>query len=79
MLSEILRTLGYTVPKYAMRSMLKDLTQDDAFDLVLTDVVMPGMSGYDLVRNMELKNIDIPAIMMMVSPAPKRGMIRSIQ
>ncbi|MFZ0545302.1 MAG: response regulator [Candidatus Promineifilaceae bacterium] len=35
-----------------------------AFDLVITDVRLPGMSGFDLVRKIKALNADIPIIMI---------------
>lgn len=34
------------------------------FDLVLTDIQMPGMSGYDLTRAVKARNVDVPVILL---------------
>ncbi|MBI2462378.1 MAG: response regulator, partial [Candidatus Rokubacteria bacterium] len=33
-------------------------------DLVLLDVMMPGMSGWDLLRALRQKGVDVPIIML---------------
>ncbi|CAA0353770.1 unnamed protein product [Arabidopsis thaliana] len=38
----------------------------DSFDLVLSDVHMPGMSGYKLLQQVGLLEMDLPVIMMSV-------------
>jgi CheY-like chemotaxis protein len=38
--------------------------QDPAFDLVLTDVVMPGMNGLQLARELRADRPDLPIILM---------------
>lgn len=50
--SEVLREIGYRVtascdPHIALREFRND---PDAFDLLMTDLSMPGMSGFDLIR-----------------------------
>ena len=36
----------------------------DSFDLVLTDLAMPGMSGTDLARRLREIRLDLPVILM---------------
>src|SRR5687768_8603866 len=41
-----------------------DLIERQHFDLVLSDVRMPGMNGVDLFRRIRSKNTDIPVLLM---------------
>lgn len=43
-----------------------DMLQDNRFDLVLLDVMMPGMSGYDVCREIKRDNLagDVPVIFL---------------
>ena len=69
MLSEMgqnmLQRLGYQVT--VRRSSLEALTtfqnQPDAYDLVITDQTMPGMTGIDLARRMLQLRSDLPIIL----------------
>ena len=36
----------------------------EAPDLILLDVMMPGMSGWDLCRELRRRGLDIPVIML---------------
>jgi len=60
-----LQRLGYQVTtQQSAQSALQEIEDDpQAFDLVLTDYAMPGMSGLDLAR--EVKRIsDLPVVLM---------------
>lgn len=50
MLSELLQKGGLTVIEAANGIEAKEKIQTKAPDLVITDVVMPGMNGYELCR-----------------------------
>src|SRR5215468_1621035 len=54
LLRELLTSRGYEVLSTTEPQEAKELVHSEKPDLVLMDVVMPGMSGYDLCR--ELKN-----------------------
>lgn len=62
---EMLEPLGYTVSvkTNSFDALETFLAQPDAFDLVITDMTMPGLTGSELAR--ELMNIrpDIPVIL----------------
>jgi putative two-component system response regulator len=54
LLQELLSSRGYEVLSSTEPQEAKDLVHSEKPDLVLMDVIMPGVSGYDLCR--ELKN-----------------------
>ena len=50
MANEILQTAGYktTTANNAIKAI--DLLNENSYDLLFTDVIMPGMTGYQLVK-----------------------------
>jgi len=61
---DILRSEGYhAVPATSAPEALEAFEKED-FDLVVTDFVMPGMSGLDLAREIRAKNSKFPIIVM---------------
>ncbi len=62
---QMLGSLGYTVT--ALNSGLKALelfkVKKDQFDLVVTDMTMPGMTGLKLAENLKLLRPDIPIVL----------------
>ena len=61
---DILRTEGYhAVPAVNATEALEAFERED-FDLVVTDFLMPGMSGLDLARTIRDKNPKFPIIVM---------------
>jgi len=63
-LSEILRGDGCQVETAADGSEAQAHLEKASFDLVLTDVVMPNMDGYDLFQYAREKHPDLPVLMM---------------
>jgi len=41
----------------------------DAFDVVLTDVVMPGCTGLDILRAVRERDLDVPVVLVTGSPS----------
>jgi two-component system NtrC family sensor kinase len=53
--------LGYTVTSVASaRAALQALEEDPALELVVTDVMMPGGTGIDLLREARKRGVDLP-------------------
>ncbi len=46
--ARLLEHLGYSVEMVGDPTLVLDILEADGFDLVLTDVVMPGMTGVEL-------------------------------
>jgi CheY-like chemotaxis protein len=62
LVSRILQHGGYEV--LAFPSGAKLLAVDESYDLLLTDVVMPGMSGVELANRLISKNPDLKVLLM---------------
>ena len=61
---DILRAEGYhAVPALSAAEALEAFQNED-FDLIVTDFLMPGMSGLDLARAVRNKNPKFPIIVM---------------
>jgi CheY-like chemotaxis protein len=56
-LAELLRTAGYDVVAVGSGQEALDLLQRAPADLILTDLYMPDMSGWDLVREIRARNL----------------------
>src|SRR5207247_9938215 len=41
-----------------------ELALTEAPDLILLDIMMPGKSGWDVCRELRLKGLDVPVIML---------------
>lgn len=62
----VLELGGYTVvPSYSGEEALRKLEKDKV-DLVLLDIMMPGMSGWDVFNRIKKKNKDIKVAFMSV-------------
>ena len=65
---ELLKTVfqkqGYRVETSLSARKALDMIEEDSFDLILTDIKIPGMSGMDLLKKVKEMNSDIPVIMI---------------
>ena len=57
-IARMLRSAGYTVLVAASGEEGFDLARGDAFDVILSDMRMPGLSGLDILKNLRDVNVD---------------------
>jgi DNA-binding NtrC family response regulator len=64
-LEKILTRFGYNViPRPHAESALPEVRQGAGIDLVITDLVMPGMSGSELAAAVRKRMPDVPVILL---------------
>lgn len=61
---EILRRCGYEPHGIASARAALDLLERESFDLVLSDVVMPDMTGVELLDELRAREHDVPVLLM---------------
>ncbi len=70
---EILRRHGYRPLGVPSGSEALAALDEESFDLILSDVVMPGMTGVELLDELQARAHDIPVVLMTGgSPEPER-------
>jgi CheY-like chemotaxis protein len=70
---QVLERAGYDVVSVADAQHAIELLEQDTVDLVVTDVVMPGQSGVELLNELRDRRPDIPVLLMTGgSPEPER-------
>ncbi|MET0364274.1 MAG: response regulator, partial [Sphingobium sp.] len=60
---QLLRDLGTEVTVAQSGADALRLQQEQPFDLVFTDVVMPGLSGIDLARQLHIRAPELPVLL----------------
>jgi CheY-like chemotaxis protein len=60
--------LGPLTPQISMRASAGDMEQ---LDLIICDISMPGLSSYDLIRQMRQQGINVPAIALPALARPE--------
>src|SRR5580765_2130003 len=60
LLGDIIETLGHRVTRYASASAALAAVQPGRYDLVLTDLGMPGMSGWEFSRALRAVDPNVP-------------------
>ncbi len=70
---QVLERAGYEVVGAGDAQLALDLLEEGRFDLVLSDVVMPGLSGVELLNELRDTQPDLPVLLMTGgSPQPER-------
>jgi DNA-binding response OmpR family regulator len=62
-----LQTAGYNVRTAANGDQALTIILNDTFDLILLDIMMPGMTGFDLVQILQDRQADIPPVVYLTA------------
>jgi CheY-like chemotaxis protein len=69
----VLEGAGYDVVSVAEPEQALELVDAEPVDLVVSDVVMPGLSGVELLDEIRVRRPDLPVVLMTGgSPEPER-------
>jgi DNA-binding NtrC family response regulator len=63
-LKRILEEQGYAVETYASGFLAVERMDETAFDLVITDLKMPGMNGIEVLKHLKALQPEVPIIMI---------------
>jgi DNA-binding response OmpR family regulator len=63
-LEEILKSEGYEVTVCNRGDKAVDLVAKSAPSLIVLDVMLPGLSGYDVCKQLRTKNVRVPILML---------------
>ena len=69
---ELLNLLGHWATGVKSAEVARDRFIDGAFDVLLTDIGLPGLSGYDLVASLPAGKHPIQVIFATGQPAPEK-------
>jgi EAL domain-containing protein (putative c-di-GMP-specific phosphodiesterase class I) len=67
-LARVLAGAGYEVITVADGPSAIEALQQYDFDVILSDIHMPGMSGVDLLRSVREHDLDVPVVLMTADP-----------
>jgi EAL domain-containing protein (putative c-di-GMP-specific phosphodiesterase class I)/CheY-like chemotaxis protein len=73
-LERVLRAAGYQVTTVNDGAAAADVVVSHQFDVILSDIQMPGMSGVDLLRVIRAYDLDVPVILMTGNPTLETAM-----
>jgi EAL domain-containing protein (putative c-di-GMP-specific phosphodiesterase class I) len=68
-LRRVLEGAGYDVFVAASAMVAVEVTSQRAFDVVVSDIQMPGMTGVDLLRAIRASDLDVPVVLMTGAPS----------
>jgi FixJ family two-component response regulator len=68
--AESLRSLGYEAREFSSAEEFISGDEDESCDCVITDVHMPGMSGFELSRLLAARDSPVPVIMITALRGP---------
>ena len=73
-LHRVLSTAGYEVVLAGDVAAAREAIRHQAFDVVLSDIQMPGPSGVDLLRSVRAHDLDVPVMLMTGNPTIETAM-----
>ena len=66
--ARILEGAGYAVMQAADGRHATDALMAECYDVILTDITMPGMSGTQLLRAVRERGLDVPVLLVTANP-----------
>jgi DNA-binding response OmpR family regulator len=70
-----LSTAGYSVTPCSDGASAADLLSADVFDVVLSDIELPGLTGVELLKLLRQRGIEVPVILMTGAPGLETAML----
>jgi len=67
--ARILTAAGHEVVTASDGKAAAGMLEDASFDVILSDIMMPGLTGIDLLRAVRERDLDVPVIIMTANPA----------
>ncbi len=67
--NDSLSEIGYEVSAVGSPCAGLDIIKKESIDLIITDIMMPEMSGIDFLRSVRSKNADLPVVMITGHPS----------
>jgi EAL domain-containing protein (putative c-di-GMP-specific phosphodiesterase class I) len=64
-----LAAAGFTVEMAHDGRAAADLAASTSFDVIISDISMPGMTGVELLRAVRQRDLDVPVVLMTANPA----------
>jgi putative two-component system response regulator len=64
LVAEILESAGHEVTGAESAERALSLLEDDEFDLVVSDVIMPGLSGLELLESVRVNRASLPVVLV---------------
>lgn len=62
-----LQTAGFSVRTAPNGDQALGMILEDTFDLILLDIMMPGMTGFDLLKNLRGRQMDVPPVVFLTA------------
>jgi DNA-binding response OmpR family regulator len=73
-IARVLRRSGSTVTECESATAASELIVEGAFDIVVSDIDMPGLSGLDLLKLLREREVGVPLILMTGAPTLESAM-----
>jgi signal transduction histidine kinase len=70
---------GYAVTTARSGDEALEIARRERFDLIVSDVVMPGISGYELCASVKQEIDDPPALVLLTTLADPRDIVRGVE
>ncbi len=73
--ADVLLEAGFDVAAASSGTGALRALDKDAFDVVLTDVVMPGCTGLDILRAVRERDLDVPVVLVTGNPSVESAVV----